>query len=258
MEMRAKLSVIIITKNEEKNIVDCLESVKWADEIIIVDAFSSDSTIEIARKYTDKVFQKEWIGFADQKSYALKLASNEWVLSLDADERVSESLRIKLLSMLSDLSELNKFSGFKIKRDNYFLGKKINSCGWNKDFQLRFFKKSVTRLTNRLVHEGFEVSGEIGSIKEPILHLSYKSINETIEKINHYSSLEALEKSSKLKVNFFTIIFFPALYFIQHFLFRYGFIDGMYGFLVSLFHAWTKLLVQLKIWELQRKTYEER
>lgn len=256
--MREKLSVIIITKNEEKNIVDCLESVKWVDEIIVVDAFSSDSTIEIAKRYTDKVFLKEWVGFADQKSYALKLASNEWVLSLDADERVSEKLKIKLLNLLSNKSELNNFSGYKIKRDNYFLGKKINSCGWNKDYQLRLFKKEVTKLTDRLVHEGFEVSGEIGVIREPILHLSYKSFKEAIEKINHYSTLEALEKSSKQKANFCTIIFYPILYFIQHFILRYGFIDGIYGFFVSLLHSWTKLMVQLKIWELQHKTYEER
>jgi hypothetical protein len=113
-------------------------------------------------------------------------------------------------------------------------------------------------LTNRLVHEGFEVTGEIGIIKEPILHLSYKSFKEAIEKINHYSTLEALEKSTKQKSNFFTIIFYPILYFAQHFIFRYGFIDGIYGFFVSLLHSWTKMLVQLKIWELQHKTYEER
>jgi len=256
--MREKLSVIIITKNEEKNITDCLESIKWADEIIIVDAFSTDATIEIAKRYTNKVFQKEWIGFADQKNYALNLASNEWVLSLDADERVSEKLKAKLHNLLSNKIELEKYSGYKIKRDNYFLGKKINSCGWNKDYQLRLFKKSLTKLTNRLVHEGFEVTGEIGIIKESILHLSYKSFKEAIEKINHYSTLEALEKSTKQKSNFFTIIFYPILYFAQHFIFRYGFIDGIYGFFVSLLHSWTKMLVQLKIWELQHKTYEER
>lgn len=256
--MREKLSVIIITKNEEKNLTDCLESVNWADEIIVVDAFSTDRTIEIAKKYTEKVFQKEWIGFADQKSYALNLASNEWILSLDADERVSESLKSKLLNLLSDLSEIQKFSGYKIKRDNYFLGHKMNSCGWNKDYQIRLFKKSRTKLTNRLVHEGFEVSGSIGIIKEPIIHLSYKSFKDAIDKINHYSTLEALEKSTKHKSNLFTIIFYPILYFTQHFIFRYGFIDGIYGFFVSLLHAWTKMLVQIKIWELQQKIYEER
>ncbi len=256
--MREKISVIIITKNEEKNIKECLESVSWADEIIVVDALSDDSTVEVAKKYTDKVFQREWIGFADQKNYAMNLATNEWILSLDADERVSHQLRQKISELFSSNELLTKFDGFLIKRENYFLGKKINSCGWNRDYQLRLFRKSKTNLTQRLVHEGFMVSGKIDKISEPILHFSYQSFSEAISKINHYSSLEALEKSLTKRANVFTIIFYPIIYFIQHFIFRYGFIDGMYGFFVSLLHAWTKLLVQLKIWELQHKRYEER
>ncbi len=258
MRMANKISVIIITKNEEKNIKECLESIKWVDEIIIVDAFSEDSTIDIAKQYTEKIFQRDWTGFADQKSYALSLASNEWVLSLDADERVTYSLKQKLQDLFSNPEQVEGFDGFLIKRDNYFLGKRIRSCGWDKDYQLRLFKKSKTKLTDRLVHEGFEVDGKTGKISEPIIHLSYKSFNDAIVKINHYSSLEALEKSSKKKANIFTIIFYPFIYFIQHFIFRYGFIDGIYGFYVSLLHAWTKMMVQIKIWELQHKTYEER
>ncbi|MFN4111003.1 MAG: glycosyltransferase family 2 protein [Ignavibacteria bacterium] len=256
--MGTKISVIIITKNEEKNIKECLESVKWVDEIIIVDALSEDSTTDIARQYTKKIFQREWSGFVDQKNYALSLASNEWVLSLDADERVTHSLKQKLQDLFSKPDQVKGIDGFLIKRDNYFLGKKIRSCGWDRDYQLRLFKKSKTKLTDRLVHEGFEVGGKVGKISEPIVHLSYKSFNDAIVKINHYSSLEALEKSSKKKANIFTIIFYPFIYFIQHFIFRYGFIDGIYGFYVSLLHAWTKMMVQIKIWELQHKTYEER
>lgn len=256
--MPEKISVIIITKNEEKNIKECLESVKWADEIILVDAYSEDRTVDVAKKYTDKVFIREWTGFADQKSYALSLTSNEWILSIDADERVSYSLKQKLESLLSGNNHLKEFDGFLIKRDNYFLGRRIRSCGWNKDYQLRLFRKSKTKLTNRLVHEGFEVDGKIGKISEPLIHLSYRSFNDAIPKINHYSTLEALEKSTRKRANFLTIIFYPIIYFIQHFIFRYGFIDGIYGFFVSLLHAWTKMLVQIKIWELQHKTYEER
>ncbi len=256
--MPEKLSVIIITKNEEKNIKECLESVKWADEIILVDAYSEDRTVDVAKKYTDKIFLREWTGFADQKNYALSLASNEWILSIDADERVSHFLKQKLESLLSEKNYLKEFDGFLIKRDNYFLGRRIRSCGWNKDYQLRLFRKSKTKLTNRLVHEGFEVDGKIGKISEPLIHLSYKSFNDAITKINHYSTLEALEKSTKKRANFLTIIFYPIIYFIQHFFFRYGFIDGIYGFFVSILHAWTKMLVQIKMWELQHKTYEER
>ncbi len=258
VRMREKLSVIIITKNEEKNIKECLESVKWADEIILVDAFSEDKTIEIAKNYTNKIFQREWTGFAEQKQFSLKLASYEWILSLDADERVSHSLKQKLLYLLEHKEELEAFDGYSIKRDNFFLGKKIKGCGWNKDFQLRLFKKSKAKVTERLVHEGFEVSGRTVKINEPIIHMSYRSIDEVIKKINYYSSLEALEKSTKNKASILKVIFYPPVYFIQHFILRYGFIDGVHGFLVSFFHALTKMLVQIKIWELQHKTYEER
>lgn len=250
--MKLNISVIIITKNEEKNIKECLESVKWAEEIILVDSFSTDKTLEIAKNYTDKIFLREWKGFAEQKKFALNQATNEWILSIDADERVSHQLKEKIESLLKT-KEIEKYDGFLIKRENYFLGKVIRGCGWGNDYQLRLFRKNKTDLTKRLVHEGFVVNGSIGKIKEPMLHFSYQSFNDAINKINHYSSLEALEKFSKKKVNAISILFTPFIYFLQHFIFRFGFIDGIYGLFVSLLHGLTKFLVQLKIWELQHK-----
>lgn len=251
MNMVEPISVIIITKNEEKKIKECLESVKWADEIIIVDAQSEDKTVEIARNYTSNIFKHEWSGFAEQKKIALNYATNEWILSIDADERVSHELKEKIKRFV--LSNSHEYDGFLLKRENYFLGKKIRGCGWGNDFQLRLFKKSKTTITNRLVHEGFEVNGKVGKIFEPLIHLSYSNFDEVIQKINHYSTLEALEKYNKRNANIFTIVLYPIFYFIQHFVFRYGFIDGIYGLFVSIMHAMTKFLVQLKIWELQNK-----
>lgn len=250
--MKLNISVIIITKNEEKNIKECLESVKWAKEIILVDSFSTDKTLEIAKNYTDKIFLREWKGFAEQKKFALNQVTNEWILSIDADERVSYQLKEKIESLLKT-KEIEKYDGFLIKRENYFLGKVIRGCGWGNDYQLRLFRKNKANLTKRLVHEGFVVNGSIGKIKEPMLHFSYQSFNDTINKINHYSTLEALEKFSKKKVNAFSILFTPFIYFLQHFIFRFGFIDGIHGLFVSLLHGLTKFLVQLKIWELQHK-----
>ncbi|MGQ9644105.1 MAG: glycosyltransferase family 2 protein, partial [Ignavibacterium sp.] len=137
-----KISVIIITKNEVRNIGDCLESVKWADEIIVVDSGSEDETISIAKRFTDKVLINEWKSFAHQKSFAMNQAVNEWILSIDADERVSDKLKEEILN-----SELNQFDGYRIKRENYFLGKLIRGCGWGNDYQLRLFRKSKTKLT---------------------------------------------------------------------------------------------------------------
>jgi len=245
-----KISVIIITGNEEKNISDCLKSVSWADEIIVVDSESEDATVQIAKEFTDKVFISKWEGYAKQKTYALSLAYNEWVLSLDADERVTPALADEILSM--EFSN-NIFDAYKIHRENYFLGKKISTCGWQNDYQLRLFRKSKTKLTDRLVHEGFIVDGEISQLKNAITHYSYLNLKDGFNKINEYSTLEANEKYKRKKVNGFTIVFFPVLAFLQHYLIRKGFMDGKHGLMISLMHAMTKLQVQMKMWEIKNK-----
>lgn len=247
--MQNKISVIIITGNEEKNIRDCLKSVSWADEIIVVDSESKDLTVNIAKEFTDKVFIHKWEGFALQKSYALNLAKNEWILSLDADERVTPELADEIQNI--DLSE-SKFDAYKIHRDNYFIGKKITSCGWGNDYQLRLFKKSKTKLTDRLVHEGFIVEGIVFKLKNSMIHYSYVNLKDGFKKINKYSTLEANEKYLHKKVTGISIVFKPMIAFLQHFVFRKGFTDGKHGLMVSLMHAITKLQVQMKMWELKK------
>lgn len=246
--MQNKISVIIITGNEEKNIKDCLKSVSWADEIIVVDSESKDKTVEIAKEFTDKVVIHKWEGYAAQKSYALNLASNEWVLSLDADERVMPELAEEIMTM-----KFNDSDAYKIHRENYFLGKKIKYCGWGNDYQLRLFRKSKTKLTDRLVHEGFVVEGNISTLKNSMKHYSYENLKEGFAKINEYSSLEANEKYKRKNVSGSTIFFYPVIAFLQHYIFRKGFLDGTHGLLISLMHAMTKLQVQMKMWELQRR-----
>ncbi len=241
-----KISVTIITKNEELNIEDCLKSISWADEIIVVDSGSTDKTVEISKKYTNKVFFKEWIGFADQKSYALSLANNKWVLSLDADERITEELKEEILN-----KDLEEFDGYYIWRKNYFLNKEVKQCGWGNDFQLRLFVKSQTKLTDRLVHEGFVVDGKISKLKNQMIHLTHTDLKKTFAKINDYSTLEAAEKVHRKKVNGFTIILNPLAAFLQHYFIRKGFLDGVHGLMVSINHAMTKLQVYMKMWELK-------
>ena len=146
--MPEKISVIIITGNEERHIKSCLESVKWADEVIVVDSENKDNSVEIAKKYTDKVFIKKWEGFGPQKKFALAQASNEWVFSIDTDERVTENLAEVMMKI--DTKNIN---GYFIKREDYFLGRKINSCGWEKDYQLRFFRKSKAKVIGGSGHE---------------------------------------------------------------------------------------------------------
>ncbi len=241
-----KISVIIIAGNEEKNIGDCLESVKWADEIIVVDSESLDSTVEIARRYTDKVFVRKWEGYASQKNYSMQKATNEWVLSLDADERVSPELRSEIESL-----DFTKVDGFYIPRRNFFLGRVIRSCGWSPDFQLRLFRRSKTTLTDRAVHEGFSVDGKREKLHGELIHYTHNTIAGTIGKINEYSTLEAKEKADRVHVNGVKIFFKPLWAFLQHFIVRRGFTDGVYGLMVSIIHAMTKTQVYMKIWEIQ-------
>lgn len=247
MHTQNKISVVIITGNEENNIKDCLKSVKWADEIIVVDSESSDETAKIAKDFTDKVLIHKWDGYSAQKTYAISLAKNDWILSIDADERVSDELAKEILE-----KDLTKHNGYFINRDNFFLGKLIRGCGWGNDLQLRLFKKSETKLSDRMVHEKFIVNGSVSELKNSFSHYSYQNLKDAFIKINNYSTLEANEKADKKTVNLFTLLISPPIYFLHHFIIRKGFIDGIYGALISYMHMITKLQVQLKIIEIKR------
>lgn len=246
--MREKISAIIIAGNEEKNIRPCLESVNWCDEIILVDSESSDKTVEIAKEFTDKIFIKKWNGFAVQKRFSLEKASNEWVLSIDADERVSDDLRIDIEKLLSEEPNAD---GYKIPRENYFLNKAIKSCGWYPDYQLRLFRKSKTKVTERKVHEGFIVDGKVEKLNGVLIHLTHQSISETISKINHYSTLEAEEKVNQKHAKPLQILTHPIAAFLNHFISRRGYKDGVHGLMISLIHAMTNMLTYMKLWEMQ-------
>ena len=190
--MKNKISVIIITGNEQENIAECLESIKWADEIIVVDSESTDDTVSIVKKFTDKIFIKKWEGFSKQKKYALSLASNDWVLSIDSDERVTEGLADEILR-----KDLDNFNGYFIRRQNYFLGKLITTCGWEKDYQLRLFRKTDVMVTDKSVHEGFIVNGKSGTLDNMLIHYPNKTIDQAITKANKYSTLLAEAKTKE-------------------------------------------------------------
>ena len=243
------ISVIIITKDEEKNISDCLKSVEWADEIIIVDADSTDKTVELAKKFTEKIFIKKWEGYVPQKKYALSLASNKWVLSFDADERITPELKAEIINLSPD-----DFSGYKIRRKNFLLNKEITSCGWGNDYQLRLFEKEKTNMTDRLVHEGFIVDGKVGKLENPMLHYTFSSFSDYFNKINYYTSLKAEELvKQKGKIGGWTIFSHTFSAFFMFFFTKRGFKDGVYGLIISLLHSVSTMLNYIKLWELQNK-----
>jgi glycosyltransferase involved in cell wall biosynthesis len=241
-----KISVIIIAKNEEVNIEDCLKSAQWADEIIVVDAESDDRTVEIAKKYTDKVFVHKWEGYAKQKRFALSLTANEWILSIDADERITPELKQEI-----EGKTYGSTDAFKIRRKNYFLGKHITGCGWDNDYQLRLFKKSLADVTDKLVHESFFVKGKVEKLNGRMLHYPYRNLRDAFIKINNYSTLEAQQKYKNKHVTPVDFIIHPVSAFLQHFILRKGFKDGKYGLMVSLLHAMTNLQTYMKMWELR-------
>lgn len=244
---KQRISAVIIAFNEEQNLAECLESVKWADEIVVIDSFSTDMTVEIAKRFTDKVFQKKWEGFAKQREFSLEMAGNEWIISLDADERVTEELRDSIGKILSASTEAN---GFKVARRNYFLGKWITGVRLYPDYQLRIFRKENARLTDVLVHEGFEVYGMTEIISGDLIHYSYRTLEEAYRKINTYTTLAAEQYNGK-KVRGIDLILHSIAAFLTDYFSRKAYKHGMHGLLVAYMHAVTNLMTYTKIWEIQ-------
>lgn len=244
------LTVTIICKNEEDNIRECLESVKWADEIIVVDSYSTDKTVEIVKEYTDKIFLKEWGGYAKQRTFALSKANEKWIFPLDADERCTPELKEEILTIINSD---NQKAGYRIPRKSFFLGKWIKHCGWYPGYQTRLFLKEKVSVADRLVHEGYEIKGEMGFMKSDILHYTVRDITDYMSRVNHYSTLQAAEKSNKRKIKFHDILLRPVASFIQSFFFKLGFLDGVYGLMVTNFDVMTNMLTYMKAWQLQNK-----
>lgn len=182
----SKLSVAIITYNEESIIRQTLESVKWADEIIVVDSGSTDRTVSICKEYTDKVFHQDWLGYAKQKNLAIDMSTGDWILSLDADEPIEPALAEEIRSIIS---KSDAFDGYKIPRKTIFLGKWVRHGGWYPDLNLRLFRKGKGRFVERAVHESLHVDGVIGRTRHAIIHYAYPSIESYLTKLNKYSTL---------------------------------------------------------------------
>ncbi len=248
----SKLSVTIITYNEEENIKDCLESVKWSDEIVIVDSFSTDKTVEIAREFTPKVFQNKWTNFSEQKNLALEKASNEWVLSVDADERATPKLKEEILTILN--SEFPSFNGYYVPRRNHYLGRWIRHCGWYPDYKLRLFRKEKGRFNERTVHESVVLEGRKGYLKSYLNHYSYKNLSDHLGRIDKFSTLaaEQMFRDGK-RARFFDLLFRPLNRFIKMYLIKRGYLDGIYGLIVSVMGSFYVFTKYLKLWELSRR-----
>jgi len=227
-----QLSVTIITKNEAENIRACLESVAWADEIIVVDSGSSDDTVKICNEMGAKVYVTEdWPGFGIQKNRALPHATGVWVLSLDADERVTPELRSEIETVINEPGE---FAGFRIPRLSSFCGRYMRHSGWYPDYVTRLFRRGTAEFSNDLVHESLLVNGAIGKLGNPLIHNTFSDLEELLAKINQYSTAGARMlgekgKSATLK----KAVFHGVWAFFRTYILRAGFLDGREGFMLS-------------------------
>lgn len=229
------LSVIIITKNEAKNILACLESVKWADEIIIFDSGSTDNTVELCTKYTTKIFQTDWPGYGLQKNRALNAATSDWVLSIDADEIVTAELQAEIQQLLS--SEPPHVA-YRILRLSKYCEKYLYYGDWKNDYCVRLFKRQAAYFKEVAVHESLMVEGKTGTLNNRLLHNSFNNLEDVLQKVNEYSTLGAnLHLRQKKTASLRKAILRGLWTFVRSYVLKLGFLDGREGFMLAFSNA---------------------
>ena len=245
------LSVVIITKNEAKNIGDVLESVRWVDDVVVVDSGSSDATVEIAKRFTDRVTMREWEGYGAQKNYATGLAVHDWVLSLDADERVSEELANEIRTLMLSAPPMQ---GYRIPRTTRYLDRWIRSTDWYPDLQLRLYDRRVARWNTRYVHESVTVEGRVGKLQSELHHYAYRDLSHHLATIDHYTTLAMKQMLSEHeRAGWLDLIGHPPLAFLRNYVLRRGFLDGVPGLIVSLMNSYYVFLKFAKLWAHQNR-----
>lgn len=229
------LSVILITLNEAERLATTLEVIAWADEIVVVDAGSTDGTVEIARRFTDKVVvTDDWPGFGPQKNRALDLATGEWVLSIDADERVTPELAAEIRATLA----APRFDAYCIPRLSNYLGRPMRHSGWWPDEVLRLFRRGKAHFSSDIVHERLLFDGKIGCLRSMLQHESFSSLEQVLEKVNRYSTAGAEKLAAQGRTaNLRTAVLRALWTFIRTYVFKAGFLDGRQGFMLAVSNA---------------------
>ena len=248
---KAKISVTVRTFNEEKNLKECLESVSWFDEIVVIDSRSTDSTVLIAREFTDKVFIQEWLGHIGQSQFATDQAKNLWVLHMDADERVSPGLRNEILSL--DLNN-STCDAYEMPRRHFFMQQWINHSAWFPDYKIRLFRKDRCKWGGYAPHDEVKVRGRKAKLKHEIYHYIYSDIAHFAATKNRYSSLTAedhFKNGRRARIIDFTLR--PLYAFLYRYVIRLGIADGIAGFTISIMEAHAVFMKYIKLYEIQNK-----
>jgi len=255
------IAAIVITKNEERNIAACLECLKWVDEVIVVDAESSDRTVELAKAYTPNVFVRAWPGYGPQKNFAMAKATADWILIVDADERVTDELREEIQGVLRkspspSRGERSDVVAYRIPRRNYYYRRWIRGAGQYPDPQLRLVRRGRGRYNDLLVHEHLEVDGLIGELHGHLDHHAHPTVLAHELKIDRYSTLATEERiqTGKPKAAWYHLLVNPPWTFVKFYFLRGGFRDRLPGLIVSGFSAAHVLLKYAKLWERAHST----
>jgi glycosyltransferase involved in cell wall biosynthesis len=248
--VRPRVSVVVVTLNEEERLRACLESAAWADEIVVVDAESTDKTVQVAREFTDRVFVRPWPGFAAQKNFALAQATGDWILSLDADEEVPRELREEILGVLAgDAPD----AGYRLPRRNIMWGRFMRHGGLYPDWQLRLFRRGRGRFVERAVHESVEVEGRAGRLGAALVHRSYRDVAEFLARADRYSTLAAEDWArSGRPARARDLVLRPAGRFLSMYVVHAGCLDGWRGFLLAALYAYYVFIRSAKAWEKTR------
>lgn len=252
--MNTTLSAIVLAKNEERNIIDCLESLSWCDEIIIIDDESNDRTVDLVKQKGIKIFSSPYHNdFARMRNFGLERANGLWAFFIDADERVSLSLQYEILSHISD--SLNQFNGYKVKRIDEIWGRKLRFGEAGNTELLRLAKKDSGKWVGK-VHEVWKINGKIGKLKNPLVHYPHRNLDSFLKKINLYTDMRAQELYEKKRKGYWLgIIAFPTGKFLLNYFLKRGFMDGAAGFVHAMLMSFHSFLVRGKLWLLwQKKT----
>ncbi len=246
----SRISCVIITFNESRNIKRCLESVSWADEIVVVDSGSKDETVAIAQKYTQRVFVQKWLGFARQKEFACRLASFEWILNIDADEVIPPDLAREIREKIDSRPEID---GYWTRRHSRFLGRWMDHA-WQPDWVLRLFRKEKGFFEERQVHEGVTVRGKTARLKGKIEHYPFETLSHNLRKLDEYTTLSASQMMEKEKKGILPkLLFSPFMGFVKTYIIKQGFRDGIPGLILSGIHSFYVFTKYAKYWELRNK-----
>ena len=248
-----KLSVVVITLNEAPNIDDALASVAWANEILVVDCGSTDETVALARRHTDRVSHRDWTGYGDQKNHATGLATHDWVLSLDADERVSPELATEITTLLG---QGPTHRGYRIPRTTRYLGRWIRTTDWYPDRQLRLYDRRVAVWSADRVHESVRVNASVGRLRHEIRHHSYLDLSDHLARIDRYTTLLATQLlDDGRRAGPLDLVVHPPVTFLRNYLLRRGCVQGIPGLVVSLMNAYYVFLKYAKLWELRNEQH---